>query len=68
MRTSYYGKKSSEYFLDEGDTEESNMHLGIKVIGDLYLFQEMFKSKASTRFMTQVIKIALNLGESKIAS
>ena len=60
--------KDSEFFLEDEETVENNLIFRINIIGDLLLLREVFKTKIATNFMTVVIKIALNLTESKIAS
>ena len=68
VRTSYYGKRNSDYYLEDEENEESELNFNINVLGDLLLLWEVFKLEVSINFMTLVVKIALNLWESKIAS
>ena len=68
VRTSYYGKRNSDFYLEDEEKEEVSLEFSINVLGDLLLLCEVFKLEASINFMTLVVKIALNLCESKIAS
>ena len=47
VRTSYYGKRDSEFYLDDEENEESSMSFNINVLGDLFLLCEVFKMTVS---------------------
>ena len=68
MRTSYYGKMDSEHYLHNANVHSSPEILMLNVLGDLVLLKEVFKSSVAINLMTIIVKIALNLCESKIAS
>jgi hypothetical protein len=55
--------------LEDANRQDINdIEFNLKVLGDMALLKLVFQDKVSTKMMTQVIKIALNLRESKIAS
>jgi hypothetical protein len=68
MRTSYYGKKHSEFYLEEEDSKDQAQELMLNVLGDLILLKKVFMSEVSTKLITEVLKISLNLKEAMISS
>ena len=61
IRTSYYGKKESEYGYEAEGIDRTSEEFNLAVLGDMILLKKVFQSRIATHLMTKVIKIALNL-------